>query len=157
MTLETSETGAGFDYIESVNFGDNIESEFGSVISQNSEPLFSLMVQLTDGEAKKMLMTHKNTRISSEFYSLLEMNGRWDPQTKSGKLAALVDLVTTSPVELAENFIGKLLEWEAREVEAHMCFGVLLPEDIKTAILISMAPLEMGRELVENLLFWTKI
>ena len=68
------------------------------------------------------------------------MNSKWDPQTKSGKLAALVDLVTTSPVDNADKFIGKLLDWESKAIEAHTCFGVNLPEDVKTAILISMVP-----------------
>ena len=34
----------------------------------------------------------------------------------------------------------------------HTCFGAVLPKDIKTVILISMARWEMRRELFKNLL-----
>ena len=55
------------------------------------------MIQRTDGRAKKMLLTHQKRRIRNGLYSLLEINGRWDPQTKSGKLCGpgrLGDYVT---------------------------------------------------------------
>ena len=82
------------------------------------------MIRLTDGEAGKMLLTPQKKRVRNGFYSLLEMNSRWDPQRKSGKLAALVDLATTSPVDNANKFVGKLLDWESKAVEAHTCSRV---------------------------------
>ena len=56
-----------------------------------------------------------------------------------------MDLVTPASVEHADKFLGKLMEWEAQEIEANSCFGVELPGDIKTAIFISMAPVEMRK------------
>ena len=79
------------------------------------------------------------------------MNSTWDPKPKSGKLVALVDLVTTSPVDTADNFIGKLLDWDSKAVAPHTCSGMALPEDIKTTILISMAPDKMRMKLFGNL------
>ena len=40
MSFESGQTG-GLEHIESVQFKDEIESEFGNVIKQNSEPLFA--------------------------------------------------------------------------------------------------------------------
>ena len=96
-------------------------------------------MQLTDGDAKRILLAHARKEMRNGFYSLLELNSRWDPQTKSMKLVALVDLVTPSPAENADKFMGKLMEWEAKIVETKTSHHVVLPTDIKTAIFISMA------------------
>ena len=104
------------------------------------------MIQLTDG----MLLTHQKRRIRNRTYSLLEMSSKWDPQTKSGKLAEWVGLVTTSLVDNADMFIGKLLDWESKAVDAHTYFGINLPVGIKTAILTSMAPTKMRMKLFKG-------
>ena len=80
---------------------------------------------------------------------MLEFNSTWDPQTRTGKLAALVDLVTPSPVDNAEKFMSKLMKWEAKTVEANKLHRVVLQPEIKTAILISMAPGKMKRDFQE--------
>ena len=112
----------------------------GKVVVESGGELFSLLLQLTDGEAKSMLMAHAGKEVRNGLYSILELNENWDPQTRTGKLAALVDLVTPSCVDHPDEFMGKLREWEARIVEASKSHQVFLQPEIKTAIFISMAP-----------------
>ena len=77
----------------------------------------------------------------------------WDPQTRTGKLAILVDLVTPSPVDNADNCKGKLREREAEMVEANKSHRVISQPEIKMAMFISMAPREMKKELFKKLVF----
>ena len=123
------------------------------VIEETKDAIFSLIVQLTDGEANNMILIHSRKGVRNGYCSLLELNARWDPQPKSGKLAALVELVTPAFLEHADDFLGKLMDWEAKEIEAKNCFGVELPGDIKTTIFISMALGGMLKEPFKTTLF----
>ena len=73
-------------------------------------------MQLTDGEAKNMLMAHARKEMRNGSVRFVEFTKNWDPQTRTGKLAALVDLVTPSLVGNPDKFMGKLMEWEAKIV-----------------------------------------
>ena len=64
------------------------------VVAESGRAIFSLLMQLTHGDAKNMLMAHARKEMRNGFYSMLEFNKTWDPQARTGKLAALVDLVT---------------------------------------------------------------
>ena len=68
----------------------------------------------------------------------------------TGKLAALVDLVTPSPVDNPDMFMGNLLEFKAKIVEANKSHQVVLQPEIKTAIFISMAPGENDEGAVQE-------
>ena len=98
-------------------------------------------------------MAHARKEMRNGCYSILKFNKNWDPRTKTGKLAALVDLVTPSPVDDPDKFMGKLMEWKGKIVEANKSHQVVILLEIKTAILISMAPGEAKKELLKKLLF----
>ena len=108
--------------------------EIEMVFMESGGAFFPLLMQLTDGEAKSMLMGHAGKKMKNGVCSILELNKSWDPQARTGKLAALVDLVTPSSVDHPEKFMGKLRNWEARIVEANKSHQVVLQFEIKTAI-----------------------
>ena len=68
-------------------------------------------------------------------------------------MAALVDLVAPSLVDGPDKFMGNLMEWEAKIVEANTSHQVVIQPEVKTAIFISMAPGEIKKEFFKKLFF----
>ena len=100
-----------------------------------------------------MIKAHERKGIRYGYYSIVELNHRWDPQTTSGNLMSLVDVVTPGKTEDSEKLMVKILEWETKAVDASSPFVGHLHLDVRTALIIAMSPAVVKSEIFKYMVF----
>ena len=112
-----------------------------------------MLVDLTEreGEARSILKGFEDRGDELDgFKALLALQERFDVQTTSSILQALLEVVKPSGIRGDKDMVSGIMKWETLLGALENRFGEVLPENLRTAILVGMLPKDHQEMVIEE-------
>ena len=116
-----------------------------------SEELFSVLVGLTEGDAKGIVRSLVDRGLPQDGYrALIELNRRYDYKTAASLLHAFMAVVNPDKIQRVEDVQKRLAIWEGSIAKLKSRYGEDVSGKIKMAIFVGMLPKELQDLVLQN-------
>ena len=122
----------------------------GNIRDEYEGPLWAVLVQHTDGEARTVVLNQKMNQGKPDGFAVVGMLAkRYNPKTPSRILHALTQVLSPPTVKDVRQAPQMVEEWEAAKGKLKVEFGEELSEVVQMAILTGMLPSDLQDKVFE--------